>query len=376
MARPLLLTMGDPAGAGPEIAVKALCGKARGADIVVAGDVEVMRQAAEVCGLSPRFNVVASTSLSRLVVERSRNAVASTPLSHLVVERSRTCLSRRKPNDDPPVINIIDLRLPEAPRFPRGVSDAACGRAAFLYIIRAIELSMAGEASGVVTGPISKESLKLAGIDYPGHTEIFADKTDTEDYSMVFLLDGVAVAHVTTHVSLRNAIEMIKTDRVLRQIRLLHRSLAGLGISSPKMAVSGLNPHAGENGLFGDEEIKEIIPAIQKAREEGIDVAGPLPPDTVFNRAFKGEFNGVVSMLHDHGFVALKSRDFDHGVNITVGLPIIRTSVGHGTAFDIAWTGRASEESLLSAIQAAERIKSNSLKSNSNSFLDERLRLS
>jgi 4-hydroxythreonine-4-phosphate dehydrogenase len=332
--------MGDPAGVGPEIAVKALCGKASGAGIVVVGDAEVMKEAAEICGFAPKFNVVASTSLSHLFAERSRSVFA---------ERSRSA----------PVINIIDIRLPGAPRFPRGVSDAACGRAAFLYIIEAIELSMSGLASGVVTGPISKESLKLAGIDYPGHTEIFADKTGTEDYSMVFLLDGVAVAHVTTHVSLRDAIEMIKTDRVLRQIRLLHRSLSGLGISNPKMAVSGLNPHAGENGLFGDEEIKEIVPAIQKAREDGIEVVGPLPPDTVFNRAFKGEFNGIVSMLHDHGFVALKSRDFEHGVNITVGLPIIRTSVGHGTAFDIAWKGKgqASEESLLSAIEAAESLK-------------------
>ena len=328
MAR-LLLTMGDPAGVGPEIAVKALCGKACGADIVVVGDLEVMRRAAEVCGVSPKFNAAASTMLSRPVVER-------------------------KPNGSLPVINIIDLREPDAPQFPHGVSDASCGRAAYSYIVKAIELCMSGGFSGVVTGPISKESLKLAGIDYPGHTEIFADKTGTDDYSMVFLLDGVAVAHVTTHVSLRNAIEMVTTDRVLRQIRLLRRSLSGLGISKPKMAVSGLNPHAGENGLFGDEEIREIVPAIKRAREEGIEVAGPLPPDTVFNRAFKGEFNGVVSMLHDHGFVALKSRDFERGVNITVGLPIIRTSVGHGTAFDIAWKGRASCESLLSAIRAAE----------------------
>jgi 4-phospho-D-threonate 3-dehydrogenase / 4-phospho-D-erythronate 3-dehydrogenase len=323
--------MGDPAGVGPEIAVKALCGKASGAGIVVVGDAEAMSEAAKVCGLSPRFNVVDESGIGAI----DTNNIDT---------------------DDRRVINIIDIRPPNAARFPKGVSDAFCGRAAFLYIIKAIELSMAGRAGGVVTGPISKESLKLAGIDYPGHTEIFADKTGTEDYSMVFLLDGVAVAHVTTHVSLRNAIDMVTTDRVLRQIRLLHRSLSGLGISEPKMAVSGLNPHAGENGLFGDEEIKEIVPAINKAREEGIEAAGPLPPDTVFNRAFKGEFNGVVSMLHDHGFVALKSRDFEHGVNITVGLPIIRTSVGHGTAFDIAWKGRASCESLLSAIKAAENL--------------------
>ncbi len=340
--KPLLLTMGDPAGVGPEIAVRALGGQAAVPDVVVVGDAEVMRAAAEVCGVSPEFNVVDERVIDETVVNGIDDGCCE--------ERGEIPKGRR-------IINIIDISYPNgASRFPKGVPDASCGRAAYSYIIKAIELTVAGKASGVVTGPISKESLKLAGINYPGHTEIFADKTGTNDYSMVFLLDGVAVAHVTTHVSLRSAIEMITEDRVLRQIRLLHRSLAGLGIGKPRMAVSGLNPHAGENGLFGDEEIKEIVPAIKRAREEGIDVAGPLPPDTVFNRAFKGEFNGVVSMLHDHGFVALKSRDFEHGVNITVGLPIIRASVGHGTAFDIAWKGKASCESLLSAIGAARNL--------------------
>jgi len=214
------------------------------------------------------------------------------------------------------------------------------------------------KAAGVVTNPISKESLALAGISYPGHTEIFADKTKCDDYSMVFLLDNVAVAHVTTHVSLRNAIELVKKERVLKQIRLLNRSLKSLGIDPPRIAVGGLNPHAGENGLFGDEEIREITPAIEQARSEGINVSGPYPPDTIFDRAFKGEFNGIVSMLHDHGFVALKSRDFEHGVNITVGLPIIRASAGHGTAFDKAWKRdcNVSAASLLSAMDVAYRM--------------------
>jgi 4-hydroxythreonine-4-phosphate dehydrogenase len=325
--------MGDPAGVGPEIAVKALCGGARGGNIVVVGDLGAMRAAAGVCGISPEFNVV--------------NA------GDVVDAGGIICADNS--------INIIDIPANGASPFPRCVSDANCGRAAYKYIVTAIDLAMAGKASGVVTGPVSKESLKLAGINYPGHTEIFADKTGVSDYSMVFFLDGVAVAHVTTHVSLREAISMITLERVLRQIRLLHRSLAGLGIAEPRMAVSGLNPHAGENGLFGDEEIKYIIPAVNRARELGINVTGPFPPDTVFNRAFKGEFNGIVSMLHDHGFVALKSRDFEHGVNITVGLPIIRASVGHGTAFDIAWKGIASCESLLSAIGAAERMSLNRL---------------
>lgn len=327
MDRPpvFLLTMGDPAGIGPEIAVKALCGNAaeRRYRVAVVGDLEVLQKAAGVCGLSPSFNVI----------EQPEGAVSGCG-----------------------AINVIDMGEISTARFSPGISQASCGKAAYHYIIKAIELTVAGKAAGVVTNPISKESLKLAGINYPGHTEIFADKTGTEDYSMVFLLDGVAVAHVTTHVSLRNAIELITKNRVLRQIKLLHRSLKGLGLDPPRMAVSGLNPHAGENGLFGEEEIKEIIPAVNEARDLGIDVAGPLPPDTVFNRAFKGEFNGVVSMLHDHGFVALKSRDFDRGVNITVGLPVIRTSVGHGTAFDRAWRGTASASSLISAMEAALRM--------------------
>jgi len=319
--------MGDPAGIGPEIAVKALCGRAESHRhrIVVIGDVDVLRKAADVCGLSPVFNIID-------------------------VADDAVCVDG--------TINVIDMGEINTSQFTPGIPQASCGQAAYQYIIKAIELTIDKKAAGVVTNPISKESLKLAGIDYPGHTEIFADKTKTASYSMVFLLDGVAVAHVTTHVSLRQAIKLVTRDRVLDQIRLLHRSLKGLGINPPRMAVAGLNPHAGENGLFGDEEIKEIIPAINEARDLGIDITGPLPPDTVFNRAFKGEFNGVVSMLHDHGFVALKSRDFDHGVNITVGLPIIRTSVGHGTAFDKAWKGTASTASLISAIEAASHIHS------------------
>ena len=170
------------------------------------------------------------------------------------------------------------------------------------------------------------------------------------------MLDNVYVIYVTTHCSLREAIDRVTEDQVLKKILLLNTTLKALGFESPRIAVGGLNPHAGENGIFGNEERLHITPAIEQAREKNIMAIGPLPPDTVFMRAFKGEFNGVVSMLHDHGFVALKSRDFERGVNITVGLPIIRTSVGHGTAFDIAGTGIASEKGLLAAIDAANRM--------------------
>jgi 4-hydroxythreonine-4-phosphate dehydrogenase len=243
--------------------------------------------------------------------------------------------------------------------FEIGRPQAVCGRASYNYLIKGIDLCLEKTIAGIVTNPISKEALHLAGINYPGHTEILAERTGTKDFSMMFALDNVHVVHVTTHVSLKQAIGQVTRDRVLLNIRLLSKTLTDLGHDHPRIAVGGLNPHAGENGLFGDEEAKHLRPAIDEAKKLGIDASGPYPPDTVFMRAFKGEFDGVVSMLHDHGFVALKSRDFEKGVNITIGLPIIRTSVGHGTAFDIAGKGIASEASLIAAIQAAMQLWKN-----------------
>ncbi len=319
------ITMGDPAGIGPEISVKALQSfKSQDFRLLVIGDVEVMRAAASCCGSNVPILEVKTPDEAQLEG-----------------------------------ISVLSLNAIHPSDFKIGKVQANCGKAAFIYISEAIRLALKGLIAGVITNPISKESLKSAGINYPGHTEIFAEQTNTEDYSMVFLLDKVAVAHVTTHCSLQQAIESISKERVLSQIKLLNRSLKGLGMDPPRIAVGGLNPHAGENGLFGTEEIEHIAPAVKQAINEGINVSGPFPPDTVFMRAFKGEFNGVVSMLHDHGFVALKSRDFDKGVNITIGLPIIRTSVGHGTAFDKAGTGTASPASLLSAIDAAWKLYQN-----------------
>jgi 4-hydroxythreonine-4-phosphate dehydrogenase len=323
--RPLLLalTMGDPAGIGPEIAARALCGPGPepGCEVIVVGDAAIMERAARLVG--------AGTAVKALQTVR---------------------------DIEPGAINVLDAAAVSERDFTLGVPSTACGRAAYAYVLKGIELAMEGSVDGIVTGPINKEALKMAGIDYPGHTEILADKTRTQDYSMVFVLESVAVAHVTTHCSLRRAIELVSRPRVVKHIRLLHGALTGMGIDRPRLAVGGLNPHAGEHGLFGDEEQRHIAPAVGDARAEGMNVTGPLPPDTVFMRAFKGEFDGVVAMLHDHGFVALKSRDFDKGVNITIGLPIVRTSVGHGTAFDLAGTGRASEKSLVEAIRAAARL--------------------
>lgn len=312
--------MGDPAGIGPEIAVKALISKKTPDDcrIFIIGDYSIVLKAAELISTEKKLNRI--TELS----EYNEN-----------------------------FINILDIQLLKNHDVTPGAINSFCGKASYEYVLKAITLAKQGTIDAIVTNPISKAALHEAGIKFPGHTEILAQETHTEHYSMMFMLDKVCVSYVTTHCSLKKAIELISMERVFENICLLDSTLKSLGFENPRIAVSGLNPHAGENGLFGDEELLYINPAVLKAKHEGIDVTGSLPPDTVFMRAFKGEFDGIVSMLHDHGFVALKSRDFEHGVNITVGLPIIRTSVGHGTAFDIAWKGIASERSLLEAIKVA-----------------------
>jgi 4-hydroxythreonine-4-phosphate dehydrogenase len=324
MHKPLFaLTMGDPAGIGPEITIKALL-SGISTNIIVVGDAAVLQKAANYTGMSPDINSIKDIG-----------------------------------DYIPGKLNILDMNLIAPEQFTIGTISGQCGSAAFAYINKAIDLALDKKVNGVITNPINKESLQLAGVTFPGHTEIFAARTGVSDFAMMFLLDNVCVAHVTTHCSLRNAIQLITQDRVFQKINLLNDALLGLGIKKPRIAVGGLNPHAGEHGLFGTEEIEHITPAINRARENGLNVSGPYPPDTVFMRSFKGEFDGVVAMLHDHGFVALKSRDFENGVNITIGLPIVRTSVGHGTAFDIAGTGKASPRSLLRAIEAAEKLAIN-----------------
>lgn len=313
------LTMGDPAGIGPEISIRALCDRRIKSRIVIIGDFSIME----------RIRVILNIKV---------------PISQIV------SIDEYKNGH----INVLDLHLINLKDFHPGQIRTEYGFAAFKYIEKSIELSLQNKVAAVITNPINKKSLHMAGFNYPGHTEIFAEKTGVMDFSMLFLLKNVGVAHVTTHYSVRKAIDLISINRVVTSIRLLDRAMRQLGIVNPRIAVSGLNPHAGEGGLFGSEEIEQISPAIKICKDEGINVSGPFPPDTVFSRAFKGEFDGVVSMLHDHGFVALKSLDFEHGVNITIGLPIIRTSVGHGTAFDIVDKGIASTESLIDAIHAAE----------------------
>jgi 4-hydroxythreonine-4-phosphate dehydrogenase len=304
VAKPrLVVSSGDPAGVGPEVTVKALAQPevAALADIVVTGD--------------------------RQLIERTAH----------------------------------DLDLPTPPIAPAGDASgvepgrlsADAGRAAVAAIERAVELVQAGEADAIVTAPINKEALKLAGFPWPGHTELLADLTDTKEVRMLLTTDRLRVVHVTTHRSLRSAIEAATMPRVLKTIELAHEAGLRLGFDPPRIGVAGLNPHAGEGGLFGDEEQREIAPAVEAARKEKIDVSGPWPADTLFWRAANGEFDLVIAMYHDQGHVPVKLSGFDEGVNVSLGLPILRTSVDHGTAFDIAGRGVARWQSMAAAIRVA-----------------------
>lgn len=313
------ITIGDPAGVGPEVTLKALKDK----DIldscipVIIGDVNVINRAASIVDFRQDIKVADD---------------GGGFADHM--------------------INLINLdNMKESYQF--GKVQPECGKAAFEYIKKGIEMALDGKLNAVVTGPINKEALNLAGYHYSGHTEIFADLTGTKDYAMMLTGGPLKVIHVSTHVSLREACDRVKEERVYKVIKLAERAMNNLGFKSPRIAVAGLNPHAGENGLFGDEEIKEIIPAIEKAKGEGIDAVGPISPDTIFLHCKDGRYDIAVVMYHDQGHIPLKLLDFMGGVNVTVGLPIIRTSVDHGTAFGKAGKGTADETSMIKAIKMA-----------------------
>ena len=261
-------------------------------------------------------------------------------------------------------LEVLDLGNVDMAALPRCEVSAAAGRAAYEYIERAITLAKAGEIHAIVTAPVNKEALAAAGVQHSGHTEILAQLTDTRDFAMLLMGKELKVIHVTTHVALRRVPELVTRERVLRTIRLAQRTLTDLGRAHGRIAVCGLNPHAGEDGLFGDEEKTQIIPAIEAARAEGMSVAGPLPADTLFSRARGGEFDIVVAMYHDQGHIPVKTLGFEYdeaskkwtglsGVNVTVGLPFLRVSVDHGTAFDRAWKGIANHESMVEALDVA-----------------------
>jgi len=314
--------MGDAAGIGPEIIVKALTVK-KTHDLcrpLIVGDRGIMEKAASI--------VKAPVTVRGIETVDEAHFVYGT-------------------------LDVLDLaNLPAD--LPFGRVDARAGRAAYEYVEKAVRLAMDGEIDAIATAPLNKEALKAGGSSLPGHTEILGSLSGTRDFSMMLVSKELKVIHVSTHVSLRKACDLVKRDRVFRVIELADEALRNLGIDSPRIAVAGLNPHAGEGGLFGTEEIEEIVPAIGRARERGIDASGPVPPDTVFFRsARKREFDVVVVMYHDQGHIPLKLGGFEEGVNVTVGLPFVRTSVDHGTAFDIAGTGKADSRSMTAAIRAA-----------------------
>jgi 4-hydroxythreonine-4-phosphate dehydrogenase len=237
-----------------------------------------------------------------------------------------------------------------------GILDAAAGGAAVEWIRAAVRLTQQGVVDGIVTCPINKEGIMLAGCASTGHTEIIAEMTNSPEYRMCLFAERMRIVHISAHFPLRTAVDMVRKDRVESTIRIAHDALVRLGLPRRRIAVAGLNPHAGEAGLLGDEESREIEPAVTACMQEGIDCSGPYPPDTVFRRMADGEFELVVAMYHDQGHIPLKLIAMDEGVNVTLGIPIVRTSVDHGTAYDIAGKGIAREDSLCAAIQLAARL--------------------
>lgn len=313
------ITLGDPGGIGPEVALKAVTSK-EVSDIctpVLIGD--------------------------RTVIEE----VISKLLPSLSSLKKKSLLGDAE---------VVDIPAIKSRNFVTNAPSSENGKACVSYIRKAVELATARKVNAIVTAPISKEALRLAGFQWPGHTEMLAEFTGTTEYAMMLAGGPLKVILVTIHTALRNVPELVTRERVLKTIRLARNACNMLGIKDPIIAVAGLNPHAGESGMLGNEEIREIEPAIIAAKKEGMNVRGPYPPDVVFHKAYEGEVDIVVCMYHDQGLIPLKMLAFDKGVNITVGLPIIRTSPDHGTAYDIAWKGLANPSSMIEAIKVAAKI--------------------
>lgn len=330
------ITMGDPASIGPEIAVKALLDK-KIYDIckpLVVGDAGVFN------------NIISKLKLNATINNIQDVADAKFEFG---------------------VIDVFDLKNVDINKLVFGEISAMCGEAAFQSVKKVIELALAKEVDATVTGPINKKSINEAGHHFAGHTEIYAHYTGTKKYAMLLVEDNINVIHVSTHVSLRQACDLVKKERIVQVIELIVDGLKRLGKTNLKIGVAGLNPHAGDSGLFGTEDELEILPAVEAARKLGYDVEGPVPPDTMFAKAAQGAYGGVVAMYHDQGHIPFKLAGFKwnaekqmmdsvKGVNITLGLPIIRTSVDHGTAFEIAGKGIASADAMVLAIESAVQL--------------------
>lgn len=336
------IAMGDPSGIGPEVTVKALAHKEI-YDIcrpVIVGNAAVVRMAAAYSGVNLKVREVSSVE----------EAVY-----------------------DYGTIDVLNQDTVDTGTLKMGEVSAQGGNAAYRAVEKVIGLAMKGEINATITGPLNKEALNLAGWHYSGHTEIYADLTHTDEYCMMLANGNFRVVHISTHVSLRKACDRCKKEREYKVICMAHQVCRELGIENPRIAVAGLNPHSGENGLFGTEEIEEIIPAIERARMENIQVEGPVPPDTVFSKVCGGQYDIVVAQYHDQGHIPMKVQGFRYdkeqnrwtdvaGVNITLGLPIIRSSVDHGTAFDKAGMGTANEQSMMDAIRYGAKLSGNQKK--------------
>lgn len=328
--QPLIgITMGDPAGIGSEVIVRAYPQIHSFANVIVIGDETVMRDALCVCESDLEIDVVDSVDSASFEAD---------------------------------AISVLDLGLIDT--FEYGRVESEYGRASLAYIRRAIALATAGDIDAITTAPINKQATNRAGSEHAGHTGLLAEATSTENYSMMLVEDTLRVSHVSTHVPLSEAVERVTTENVYRTIEITNEALLGLGIEAPKIAVAGLNPHASDGGLIGHRDLKEIEPAIEQARGNGIRAFGPESPDTVYVSASQGEYDCVVSMYHDQGHIPIKMLGFQSeggisGVNLTIGLPIIRTSVDHGTAFDIAGEGVASEQSMIDAVRTAVKLSQN-----------------
>jgi 4-hydroxythreonine-4-phosphate dehydrogenase len=337
MQKPIIgITMGDPASIGPEIAVKALLNEKIHAICrpLIVGDAGV-------------FNDI----INRLKLPATINAI------------TKVADAAFKPG----TIDVFDLKNVDLGQLQFGEISAMAGGASFEAVKKVIELALAGDVDATVTGPINKKSINEAGHHFAGHTEIYAHYTGTRKYAMLLVEENMRVIHVSTHVSLREACDLVKKDRIIQVIELLHNGILQLGATNTKIGVAGLNPHAGDSGLFGTEDDGEIKPAVEEARKMGYDVDGPVPADTLFSKAATGTYGGVVAMYHDQGHIPFKLTGFKwnaekkqmdsvKGVNITMGLPIIRTSVDHGTAFEIAGKGIASPDAMVLAIEAAVQL--------------------
>lgn len=340
MYKPIIgITMGDPASIGPEIALKALLNR-RVQDIcrpILIGDAAVFQQIADRLQLPIAIRPVAAVAEAQFIDGQA---------------------------------DVFDLHNTDLSKVVFGEISAEAGNASFESVVKVIDLALNGAVDATVTGPINKKSINEAGHHFAGHTEIYAHYTGTKKYAMLLVEENMRVIHVSTHVSLRQACDLVRQERILEVIELLQNGLISLGVDNLKIGVAGLNPHAGDSGLFGTEDDEEILPAVVLAKERGYDVDGPIPADTLFAKAATGYYGGIVAMYHDQGHIPFKLTGFKwnaekkqmdsvKGVNITMGLPIIRTSVDHGTAFEIAGKGVASPDAMILAIESAVQLALN-----------------